>query len=663
MMEMVCDQLPLVIGVTGHRDLRDKDVPQLEEKVGAIIRRLRRDYLDDDPQMPIIVLSSLAEGADRLVARVALAHGAQLIAPLPLPLEEYRRDFDPGLKPGNIAEFDELFAKAIAAPLMPLHGGSLELIRSDAKKRAEQYRAVGVFIAQHCHVLLALWDGDRKDVAAGGTAEVVSFKRDGVPLTVSGSARACLDGTEIGPVIEVQTPRMKEGSAPDRIVVRPWGRAVIQRYRGGGIRRIWRVLAGFVGNVLRRHIEDKSAKLSAAHRHELETWENFEALIDLTRKFNRDAASIAGAPKGPARLAQSLDHLFTEPPRTEPDADAKARALNLAPRWCRLYAIADALALERQSQFQRDWKLLFGFGLVALGCFATFAHADRLVAVVWPQLEYLTQVPFMIGYVLTFVVGVFVFVRAVRRQDQERYLDYRALAEALRVAVFWKLLGIGSGFVDAKAKIAGHLHSEPNPVGMIANAYPIKQPSELAWVKVCLRTLERLDKPDDRSIYRIDRVGHVIARRFWVHCQFKYFERQGSHHNLLAESIQARSDILVLLSPFFFVPMLVVFLLFNIDYGWHGMVQHAIVLIVGLLPLFAAAWSWYSERLAFKAQARQYDRMRMLFERAYHLLPLEIDDANALLAHALYHELGTEAMRESAEWVAIYRERPLQPLR
>src|SRR5262249_54479732 len=158
--------------------------------------------------------------------------GAQLIAPLPFPLEEYRRDFDPGLKPGNIAEFDELFAKAVAAPVMPLRGTSLEQIRSDPKKRAQQYRAVGVFIAQHCHVLLALWDGDGKDVAAGGTAEVVLFKRDGIPLTVSGSARACLDGTEIGPVIEVMTPRMKDRSQLDRIVVRPWGREIIGRYRG-----------------------------------------------------------------------------------------------------------------------------------------------------------------------------------------------------------------------------------------------------------------------------------------------------------------------------------------------------------------------------------------------------------------------------------------------
>ena len=102
------DRLPLVIGVTGHRDLRDQDVPTLEREIAAIIERLRHDYLHGDGETPIIVLSSLAEGADRLVARVALAHGARLVAPMPMPIEEYRRDFEPGLKAGNAAEFDAL---------------------------------------------------------------------------------------------------------------------------------------------------------------------------------------------------------------------------------------------------------------------------------------------------------------------------------------------------------------------------------------------------------------------------------------------------------------------------------------------------------------------------------------------------------------------------
>ncbi len=162
------DRLPLVIGVTGHRDLRDQDVPTLEREIAAIIERLRHDYLHGNAETPLIVLSSLAEGADRLVARVALAHGARLVAPMPMPIEEYRRDFEPGLKPGNASEFDALLAQAIAAPVMPFTpGNSLAAVRADSAKREEQYRAVGLFIAQHANVLIALWDGDGTHNARG----------------------------------------------------------------------------------------------------------------------------------------------------------------------------------------------------------------------------------------------------------------------------------------------------------------------------------------------------------------------------------------------------------------------------------------------------------------------------------------------------------------
>jgi hypothetical protein len=654
-METLPDRMPLVIGVTGHRDLRDEDVPRLEREIAAIIGGLRRDYLGDDRETPIIVLSALAEGADRLVAKAALAEGARLIAPLPMPIEEYRRDFEPGLKPGNMAEFDALLAQAIAAPVMPLHA-SLEAIRADGKKRAEQYRAVGIFITQHCHVLLALWDGDDRDMAAGGTAEVVTFKRDGIPLMVSGSPRASLDASEVGPVIEIVTPRMKETTIAKEVAVKPWGLAVIEHYRGGIIRRTWRNITGFLAHLLRREVEDERGKLSPKDLRELETWENFEALIHLTVMFNRDAASIEHNADGPARLAQSLDYLFTDP-GAEVEAVARDQAVSRAPLWCRLYALADTLALERQSQFKRDWKALFAVGFVAFVCFAMFTHAG-----------YLAYAVFLIAYLLAFVIGVSVYVGAARRQDQERYLDYRALAEALRVAVYWKLLGVGSRYLDAKLDPPGRQHADINPVGVIANAYPIKQPSELAWVKICLRTLERLDKPEGDLSRRIDPVGHAIARRFWVHGQFAYFRRQGYRHNAFAERMQAWSDILVLLSAFVLVPILIYMRLAGIDHHWHVAdieigLQHILLIVVGLLPGVAAVLTGYSERLALKAQARQYDRMRMLFERAYDLLPLEIDDHTTALAHALYQELGMEAMKENAEWVAIYRQRPIEPMR
>ena len=39
-----------------------------------------------------------------------------------------------------------------------------------------------------------------------------------------------------------------------------------------------------------------------------------------------------------------------------------------------------------------------------------------------------------------------------------------------------------------------------------------------------------------------------------------------------------------------------------------------------------------------------------------------IATTTASLVRAVYRELGIEAMRENAEWVAVYRQRPIQPL-
>jgi hypothetical protein len=649
-MEDLTDRLPLVIGVTGHRDLREADVPRLETEIAGIIAGLRRDYLDDDKDTPIIVLSALAEGADRLVARVALAQGARLIAPLPMPLDEYKRDFEPGLQPGNMAEFDSLFAQAIAAPVMPLQA-SLETVRTDRQKRAEQYRAVGIFITQHCHVLLALWDGSDKEMSPGGSAEVVKYKREGVPLLVSGSPRASLDASEVGPVIEVVTPRMKETSVVDAISVRPWGKAVIRQFRGGLFHRALRSAASFIANLCRRELEDERAKLAPAERHELETWESFQALIELNRQFNADAAALMQAPNGAARVAKSLDSLFTDPPPGKAvDAAAERHALNVAPMWCRLFSIADTLAQKRQAEFRRDWLWLFAWGFVAFTLFALFTHVGIIDKVL------------LASYSLSIAVIIAIFLRARHRQHQERYLDYRALAEALRVAVHWKLLGIGSRYFDARSVGSDHPLIEVNPVGSIADAYPIKQSSELAWVKICLRTLECMDRPPGRPGQRIETATHDIARRFWVQGQLAYFRKAGLLHNRRAEWIEANATVLLVLSPFVLVPILLYFMLFPAEHRWGGIdLQHAIFVIVGLLPGVAAAMTGYGERLAFKAHARQYDRMRMLFQRADDLLPGEIDSNTTVLAQALYYELGVESMRENAEWVAIYRQRPIQP--
>ena len=64
--------LPLVIGITGHRDLREEDRRGLEEGIRRIFAELRDRY----PHTPLILLSSLAEGADRLSLSTAITNEA-----------------------------------------------------------------------------------------------------------------------------------------------------------------------------------------------------------------------------------------------------------------------------------------------------------------------------------------------------------------------------------------------------------------------------------------------------------------------------------------------------------------------------------------------------------------------------------------------------------
>jgi hypothetical protein len=164
--------LPLMIGVTGHRDLRPVDRPVLERTVRRVIEGLR----DQCPHTPLIVLSALAEGADRLVARVALDLGLSLIVPLPMPQTEYEKDFG---KPGSLDDFQSLLGQA-KWQCVVAEAENVELTGFEGNARSQRYSLAGAFIAQSSQVLLALWDGvDSNKV--GGTAQVVRYVQQGVP--------------------------------------------------------------------------------------------------------------------------------------------------------------------------------------------------------------------------------------------------------------------------------------------------------------------------------------------------------------------------------------------------------------------------------------------------------------------------------------------------
>jgi len=63
-----CDALPLVVAVTGHRDLVAAEKTVLRQKA----REFFLELADQFPSRKLRLLSPLAEGADQLVAEVAV---------------------------------------------------------------------------------------------------------------------------------------------------------------------------------------------------------------------------------------------------------------------------------------------------------------------------------------------------------------------------------------------------------------------------------------------------------------------------------------------------------------------------------------------------------------------------------------------------------------
>jgi hypothetical protein len=174
---MTTSMPPLTISVTGHRDLRPEDVPVLE----GLVRTIVAGVAENNPQTPLVVLSPLAEGADRLVARVAMSLGARLIVPLPLPRALYEQDFE---SETSRAEFRALIDAAESVFELPIvAGNTLQGIAEPGEQRNRQYAQVGAYVARRSHVFLALWDGVTNGAAdkPGGTAEVVRFRLEGAP--------------------------------------------------------------------------------------------------------------------------------------------------------------------------------------------------------------------------------------------------------------------------------------------------------------------------------------------------------------------------------------------------------------------------------------------------------------------------------------------------
>lgn len=176
------------LGVTGHRDLPNPAEMEalVRQAIDAEVNKLFSDasqealeHVRQSGVTPVAysVLSPLAEGADRVVARAVLRYsGARLDVVLPLTVDDYLEDF---ATLESAAEFTQLLDQC-PRPVVLRRTRIRDEVRDPEDQQARRgtaYERAGRYVVDHCDLLIALWDG-APSRGTGGTAEIVQYAKE-----------------------------------------------------------------------------------------------------------------------------------------------------------------------------------------------------------------------------------------------------------------------------------------------------------------------------------------------------------------------------------------------------------------------------------------------------------------------------------------------------
>jgi hypothetical protein len=682
---------PIVLGFVGHRDLRPGDREVLKQRLNEIFQQFRDAY----PHTPLVLLSALAEGADQQAAEAALDRGVFVRAPLPFPPEIYRqstsfdtddsrRRLDHLLENPRMEWFFVPLPEGTAGPATDWPRVATDRADGDHRNlRQTCYANSGGYIVRHCHALIALWDGDEGGSARGpsGTKEHIMFKLQGraAPLYPWSSAEPLGFRSERGLVLVIHAPRVK--SAPDAGAAppgRPAGelRVLVPNEKDElwSAPPEWLPLARRLGPWSRFWAQAKASlefrPVSSGYvpvdRQRIEAeLRQFRGTCTTVDDFNRDLAL-------PAVENAIRDRLKDETRLHAPYFDDQHN------RWLlRLSRVREAAgALSGHLQPRLNFALVFVFVLLALSvlAFHFYAHCFDYDE----HIQHTVHQPVMLGIFLLFLTAAAsVVVLGWQTRLDERRLDSRALAEALRVRRAWALAGVGRSVADS---YPGQLRSE---VSWIRQALFHVCPPSQAWTD----QFSRLSLDQQRAL--LDQV-----RKEWIKGQVNQFERSHKKEHIAAATLIRIGFVLTLSGWVVLLILLFSALRTSADQGdlapvgdgraatasepsgeigsdherhvpahpsltprypphWMLLVSSSLVIIGGLCIA-------YREHRAHEELSKRYERMQIVFTDGDRELESRLGQQDIAGAQRVIEALGHEAILEHSQWLLLRRARPLE---
>jgi hypothetical protein len=241
---------------------------------------------------------------------------------------------------------------------------------------------------------------------------------------------------------------------------------------------------------------------------------------------------------------------------------------------------------------------------------------------------------FLYAFLGFFAVAAAIHAIGNRESWHRKYLDYRTLAEGLRVQFYWAAAGVSSGTVSK----------------FTHDNFLQTQDPDLGWIRNVMRVAGTECDASDYS----EPAGLEFTLTEWLgdqdSGQLGYFRRKGEERARRYQRTERMARAVLWVG----FAVIALFILASAEVG--ELVRDPVVLLMGIMLLFVGIRQSYGISVADAELIKQYKFMYRIFNNARRRIDASGSDDER---RRILQVLGDAALGEHAQWILMHRHRAL----
>jgi len=469
--EFIHNGAPIVISVSGYTTLDDRE--RVTEDFLKFIDDLDAAY----PNTPKVLISGMAPGADVLAAEIALEKGMVVVPVFPFDYDKYVEV--------NASLCDEGYTDSVKKILGNPRAVKPIVLLDEVEDVPETYRLQSAFLISNAHILVAFWNGSF-DQNIGGTSDTVSMAYAGMDARLRetlvtyrqsrfdmlGKVNS-LDVNEDSLIYWIRADRAnrKDSQIPDDV-------------RGGFI----------IPRIFDNDSSPDASILDCIHEEMPPLYKGAFQRIDNLNAVLRGREPFTDA----AQEIEKSQFLEKEslPESLLPVRDMvvkEGRGATLAYH----YNVLNALSIEK-----RDLNLKITNVLSWIAVFTSLAYSIFMLAA--------GNILFSVLYLVLLILSLVTTNYYYKKKTYHKYLNYRCIAECLRVEFYRRISGLSSPI-------------HPSSYEDIRN--------DAIWIGFIVRAWVLEDLVLDKTVFEEREDVLDLTRSCWINSQISYHESKFEVNN------------------------------------------------------------------------------------------------------------------------------------